>query len=167
MTNLASYLDYFKTLQREHIAINSFFVMDIQEPLNALRTGMVFPALLMNNVTGSLISPNFDNVTDEIKCEFLILGHLENLDDFPAEMQLLADMKDIGMDIVRRMRNDVYKCESRAMKAIPGFSVNSVTYQMADQVFENSFGFHFTFSIYCGIDLSYNASRWVGKVIPK
>ena len=160
MTDLNDYLHYFKKLADEHVDIKDFYVMDINEPLIAMRDAIQFPALILNSLAGSLSAPNLDNTLDEIKGGFLIVGQLENLDDFPGEMALLQSMKQIGSEIMARMIRDVYKCEPLATKAIPGFKVNSVQYEMIDRVFENGFGFLFNFTIITTIDLQYDASKW-------
>jgi len=160
MTDVRAYLHYFQTLAHEHKDINDFYVMDINEPLQALRGSMNFPALIMNTVDGKFIAPNLDNLLDETRGSFLILGHLENIDDFSAEMLLLQNMKQIGQSIIARMNYDMLKCEPRIYKAFTGFNLNSVSYQMVDGIFDNCFGFLFSFRMYSPIDLSFNVLQW-------
>jgi len=166
MTDLRDYISYFQQLACEHKDIKDFYIMDINEPLMAMRSQMQYPALILNSLAGTLKAPNLDNTLDEIKGGFLIVGQLEQLDDFPGEMLLLQHMKQIGSDIIARMLRDMRKCEPRAVKAIPGFNINTVQYLMVDQVFENGFGFLFTFSILSTIDLQYDSTKWdAGKTI--
>lgn len=160
MTDLNDYLHYFKTLADEHVDIKDFYIMDINEPLAALRGEMKYPVLILNALTGNFAAPNLDAVTDEIKGGFLIIGQLAKLDDFPGEMTLLQQMKQIGVDILARMLHDVWKCEPRASKAIPGFKVDSVTYQQIDQIFENCFGYLFNFTVMAPVDLQYDETKW-------
>ena len=160
MTDVRAYLHYFQYLAQSHVAINSFFVMDVNEPLAAMRDKIVYPALIMNTISGSFVAPNHDNTLDDVTGGFLILGRLGDIDDFVGEMLLLEQMKQIGTDIIARMNYDLIKCESRAAKAIIGFSINSVSYQMADGIFDNCFGFFFTFKLISPVDLSYNAAKW-------
>ena len=166
MTDVRNYISYFQQLANEHKEIKNFYIMDINEPLMAMRGEMQYPALILNSLAGSLKAPNLDNTLDQIKGGFLIVGQLEQLDDFPGEMLLLEQMKQIGSDIIARMLHDMLKCEERAVKAIPGFDINSVQYHMIDQVFENGFGFLFNFNISTTIDLQYDADKWdSGKTI--
>jgi hypothetical protein len=134
--------------------------MDINEPLAALRSGMQLPALIMNTVTGNFNASNLDNVLDEIKGGFLIIGQLQNVDDFAAEMTILENMKQIGIDIISKMNYDMLRCEPRAQKAIIGFNLNSVSYQMVDAMFDNCFGFFFSFKLYGNLDLKYDPLKW-------
>lgn len=160
MTDVRAYLHYFQTLALEHISLNDFYVMDINEPLAALRGKMQFPALIMSNLVGNFVAPNLDNILDEVKGGFLVLGHLDNVDDFSAEMLMLQQMKQIGTDIIARMNNDLKKCEPRAQKAFIGFHLGSVSYQMVDGIFDNCVGFLFTFKVFSKMDIAYNAAKW-------
>ncbi len=160
MTDVRAYLHYFQQLAQQHVAINSFFVMDVNEPLGAMRDKIKYPSLIMNTLSGSYAAPNHDNTLDDVTGGFLILGRLANIDDFAGEMLLLEQMKQIGTDIISRMNYDLRKCELRASKAIVGFSINSVSYQMADGIFDNCFGFFFTFKLISPVDLCYNAAKW-------
>lgn len=160
MTDVRAYLHYFQTLASEHVEIKDFYVMDINEPLQALRGSMKFPALIMNTLSGNFVAPNHDNILDEVKGSFLILDHLDNIDDFSGEMLLLQHMKQIGQAIISRMNYDLVKCEPRATKAILGFHISSVSYEMVDGIFDNCFGFLFTYRFFNKLDLSYNSLQW-------
>ncbi|MDP1624110.1 MAG: hypothetical protein Q8M08_17440 [Bacteroidales bacterium] len=160
MTDVRAYLRYFQNLAQWHNDLHDFYVMDINEPLQALRGSMQFPALIMNSLSGSFVAPNLDNTLDEVKGGFLVLGRLDNVDDFSGEMLLLQHMKQIGQSIFSRMNHDLLTCEPRALKAILGFNINSVSYQMVDGIFDNCFGFLFSFRIHTKLDLSYNPLQW-------
>jgi hypothetical protein len=160
INNIQDYISYFQQLANEHVEINDFYIMDINEPLMAMRGEMQYPALILNALAGNLLSRNLDCTLDQVKGGFLIVGHLAQLDDFTGEMELLRQMKAIGGEIIARMVHDVYKCELRAVKAIPGFDINTVQYQMIDGIFENGFGFLFNFTITSLMDLEYDATRW-------
>ena len=88
---------------------------------------------------------------------FLIIGHLDQIDDFSGELFLLAEMKQIGTDIIARMLHDTLKCDPLTMKAISGFNINSVSYEMLGPVFDNDFGFLFSFKItsLANLDISF------------
>jgi len=74
-------------------------------------------------------------------------------------MQLVSKMKQIGNDIISRMLSDFMKCELLAQKAIPGFNINSVTYEMLGPVFDNDFGMIFSFKLLGCLDLEYDSSK--------
>jgi len=160
MTDVRAYLHYFQTLAHEHVSIKDFYVMDINEPLAALRDKIQYPALIMNTMTGSFLAPNHDNLLDEVRGGFLILGRLDNVDDFSGEMLMFQQMKQIGTDIISRMNHDLMKYEPIAQKAILGFHLNSVSYQMVDGIFDNCFGFLFTFRVTSSADMTYDTAKW-------
>jgi len=160
MTDINSYVEYFRTIAREHKEINNFYMMDINEPLDALRSTIQYPALILTSLSGNLESSNLDNILDTVNGGFMILGHLTQVDDFSAEMQLVSKMKQIGTDVIARMLHDYLKCELLALKAIPGFNINSVSYEMLGPVFDNDYGVMFSFILQDCLDLEYNPLQW-------
>lgn len=160
MTDINSYVEYFRTLAREHKEINDFYMMDINEPLDALRSTIKYPALILTSLSGNFEASNLDNILDSINAGFLIIGHLDQVDDFSAEMLLVSRMKQIGTDVIARMLHDYMNCELLAMKAIPGFNINSVSYEMLGPVFDNDYGVMFLFKLQDYLGLEYELEKW-------
>ena len=160
MTDISSYVEYFRTLAREHKEINDFYMMDINEPLAALRSNIKYPALILTSLSGNFEASNLDNILDSVNAGFLIIGHLDQIDDFSGEMQLLSKMKQIGRDIIARMLEDHLKCELLALKAIPGFHINSVSYEMLGPVFDNDFGVMYSFKLLDCVGLEFDSTKW-------
>ena len=61
-------------------------------------------------------------------------------------------MKQIGTDIIARMLHDYLKCEILTLKAIPGFKVNSVSYEMLGPVFDNDYGMMYSCNWYKSVN---------------
>jgi hypothetical protein len=160
MTDINSYVEYFRTLAQEHKEISDFYMMDINEPLDALRSTIKYPALILTSLSGAFEASNLDNTLDSVNGGFLIIGHLDQVDNFSAEMQLVSKMKQIGIDIISRMLHDHLKCETLALKAIPGFNVNTVAYETLGPVFDNDFGVMFSFKHQDCLDLEFDPSKW-------
>jgi len=160
MTDIKSYVEYFRNLAKEYKEINDFYMMDINEPLDALRSNIKYPVLILTSLSGIFEAPNLDNILDSINGGFLIIGHLDQVDDFSAEMQLVSKMKQIGTDVIARMLYDHMKCELLALKAIPGFNVNTVSYEMLGPVFDNDYGVMFSFKLEDCLGLGYDPSIW-------
>jgi hypothetical protein len=59
------------------------------------------------------------------------------------------------------MLYDYLKCEPLALKAIPGFNINSVSYEMLGPVFDNDYGVLFSFKLQDCLDLEYDPYNWV------
>jgi len=160
MTDINSYVEYFRNLAREHKEINDFYMMDINEPVDALRSTIKYPALILTSLTGTFEASNLDNILDSVNVGFMILGHLDQIDDFSAEMQLVSKMKQIGTDIIARMLHDYLKCEPLAQKAIPGFNINSVSYETLGPVFDNDFGLMFSLKLIEILSLEFDSAAW-------
>jgi hypothetical protein len=134
--------------------------MDINEPLDALRSNIRYPALILASLSGNFEASNLDNILDLINGGFLIIGHLDQIDDFSGEMLFVSKMKQIGGDIIARMLHDYLKYEHLVLKAIPGFSINTVSYEMLGPVFDNDYGMTYLFQLLDTLDLKYDPSRW-------
>ena len=160
MTDINSYVEYFSTLAREHKEINDFYMMDINEPLDALRSKIKYPALILTSLSGNFEASNLDNILDVVNGGFLIIGHLDQIDDFSGEMQLVSWMKQIGTDIIARMLHDHIRCEPLAVKAIPGFNINSVSYEMLGPELDNDYGVMISFKLLDCLDLEYDSEKW-------
>jgi len=163
MTDINSYVEYFRTMAREHKEINDFYMMDINEPLDALRSTIKYPALILTSLSGTFEASNLNNILDSVNGGFMIIGHLDHIDDFSAETQLVSRMKKIGIDVIARMLNDYLKCELLALKAIPGFNINSVNYETLGPVFDNDYGMMFSFKFQICLDLEYVIPKWVNS----
>ena len=163
MTDINSYVEHFRTLAREHKEINDFYMMDINEPLDAPRSNIKYPALILTSLSGNFEASNLDNILDSINAGFMILGHLDQVDDFSGEMQLVSNMKQIGSDIISRMLYDHLRCEPLAVKAIPGFNLNSVSYEMLGPVFDNDFGVIYSFQLKHAAVCNFDSSKWLSK----
>ena len=135
-------------------------MMDVKEPLAALRSNIKYPALILTSLSGNFEASNLDNILDIINGGFLIIGHLHQIDDFSEEMLLIAKMKQIGIDVVARMLHDHLKCEPLALKAIPGFNINSVSYEMLGPVFDNDYGVMYSFKLQDSLDLKDDPLMW-------
>ena len=135
-------------------------MMDINKPLAALRSNIKYPALILTSLSGNFEASNLDNILDLINGGFLIIGHLDQIDDVSGEILVLGRMKQIGTDIISRMLHDYLKCELFTLKAIPGFNLNSVSYEMLGLVFDNDFGMLILFKIQDCLDLEYNSEKW-------
>ena len=160
MTDINSYVEYFRTIASEHKEINDFYMMDINEPLAALRSKIKYPALILTSLSGNFEASNLDNILDVVNGGFLIIGHLEQVDDFSGELLVLARMKQIGTDIIARMLHGHMRCELLTQKAIPGFNINSVSYEILGPVFDNDFGVLYTFNLIDCLSLENNSAIW-------
>ena len=161
MNDINSYVEYVRTLAREHKEINDFYMMDINEPLDALRSTIKYPALILTSLSGNFEASNLDNILDSVNGGFMILDHLDQVDNFSAEMQLVSKMKQIGADIIARMLYDQMKCDLLVLKAIPGFNINSVTYEMLGPVFDNDYGVLYSYKFLRCIVMEYNPLIWL------
>jgi hypothetical protein len=160
MADISSYIEYFRRLAAEHREINGFYMMDINEILDGLRSTIKYPALIVENLSGSYLASNLDNPLQLINGGFLIIDHLPSPDDFQGEVAIIDRMKLIGHQVIARMLQDYLKCETLAEKAIPGFDVNNVKFEVIGPVFDNDFGLMYSFKLIIMLDLEYNPIYW-------
>jgi hypothetical protein len=124
-----------------------------------------YSTLFLSSLSGNFEASNLDNILDLINGGFLIIGHLDQIDDFSGEMQLVSKMKQIGTDIISRMLHDHMKCEPLALKAILGFNINSVSYEMLGPVFDNDFGVMFSFKLQDCLNLTLDSNGWYCSIL--
>jgi hypothetical protein len=160
MADISSYIEYFRRLAAEHKDINGFYMMDINEILNGLRLTVKYPALILENISGSYLASNLDNPLEVINGGFLILDHLPNPDDFQGEVVIIERMKQIGHQVIARMLNDHLKCELLTEKAITGFDVNLVNFEAVGPVFDNDYGMIFSFKMQDFLNISHDLDLW-------
>jgi hypothetical protein len=129
--------------------------MDINEILDDLRSTVKYPALILENLSGSYLASNLDNPLEVINGGFLIIDHLPNADDFQGEVVIIDRMKQIGHQDVARMLHDHLKCELLAEKAIPGVDVNTVSFEVIWPVFDNDYRIMFSFKLLDCLNLEY------------
>lgn len=167
MTQVEAYLEYFRQIAREHYQIRHsetekhFFMMDITEVLNSLKSGIRYPAMILNSLSGNIFDKKEDNILDVINAGFLVLDISKNIEDYAREMQIMHSTKQICMDIIARLKFDQQNCVELSELAIPGFDPDRVKYQSIGPVFDNCFGWHFTFPILDHLDLEYDPDKWI------
>jgi hypothetical protein len=161
MADISSYIEYFRRIATEHKEINGFYMMDINEILDGLRSTVKYPALILENLSGSYMASNLDNPLEVINGGYLIIDHLPNPDDFQREVFLIDRMKRIGNQVIARMLHDHLKCELLTSKSIPGFDVNTVTFEVMGPVFDNDFGILYSFKLEDLLDLEYQEEMWL------
>jgi len=147
MADISSYIEYFRKVAAEHKDIKGFYMMDINEILDGLRSTVKYPAMILENLSGAYMASNLDNPLEVINGGFLIIDHLPNPDDFQGEVIIIDRMKEIGTQVIARILHDKMKCELLAEKAIPGFDINSVSFEVIGPVFDSDFGLFFSFKI--------------------
>jgi hypothetical protein len=161
MADISSYIEYFRRIAAEHKDIKGFYMMDINEILDGLRSTVKYPALILENLSGSYLASNLDNPLEVINGGFLIIDHLPNPDDFQGEVVIIDRMKEIGHQVIARMLHDKMKCELLAEKAIPGFDLKTVNFEVVGPVFDNYFGLLFSFEMLCSIGFELIQDKWV------
>jgi hypothetical protein len=167
MTQIEAYLEYFQQIARQHYLIRHsatekhFFMMDITEVLNNLKSGIRYPAMILNSLSGNIFDKKEDNILDVINAGFLVLDISKNIEDYSREMQIMHSTKQICMDIIARLKFDQENCVELSELAIPGFDPDRVKYQSIGPVFDNCFGWHFTFPVLDHLDLEYDPDKWI------
>ena len=80
--------------------------------------------MILTSPSGNFEASNLDNTLDLINRGFLIIEHLDQIDDFQNKILLIDRMKSIVHNVISRMMNDHIKCEPFSEKAIGRFDIN-------------------------------------------
>ena len=87
----------------------------------------------------------------------MVIDHADSVDDFTREMQILGDTFEWSMQILSKLKND-----AACGEFIRKFDVNSIKFEMLGPVFDNDYGFMFTFDLRFFVsDLSYKPDQWL------
>jgi hypothetical protein len=160
--NFTDYSDYFELLatKLKDVAHTpdapKFARFNIEEILAGMAHGIdpTTPCLLLESFEGRL-SEEGDNVMDTQDAAFLIMQWCE-LEDFGAQNAIIDRAKKIGFKIVAKLRHD-----ARKDVGLKHFDRNSVAYEKVGPIFENCFGYRFTFSFFNPVSLAVNAADWL------
>lgn len=90
-------------------------MMDINEPLDALRSTIKYPALILTSLSGNFQALNLDDILDVVQGGFLLIDHPAHHDDFPSQTLSLSPTKMIGTQIIKTMLADHLTCEEPAV----------------------------------------------------
>ena len=170
----AQYIQYFKELAEQHYLIlhdddtrRSFYRANIEELLDGLKDAKLsFPCLVLDSQSGQVSGQSgfFDNPWDNTPGAFTILKKVKQ-SDFDDENTVLDATKQIGFDIIARMKLDFTKKVTRDDGSIKlyYFNPSSVRYYKVGPLNDQEFGYRFEFLIGSPMEvgLGYVADRWV------
>lgn len=100
-------LEYFKSLAKNHIAINSFIgysPMELSTKMNTVK-GIEYPALVLYNYEGKL-DGNKQRTIAQRTISFAVVKHVKKLDNFDEQYTAIAESEVIGLAILSRINYD-------------------------------------------------------------
>ena len=129
-----------------------------EEVLTGLRSDIKTPALILESYEGQLIDNKSDNFLSSREGAFMILKQVQP-DNFDQENQFLDDSERIGLEIIKRIKRDakIYPIQNRTPKI---FNLSSVSWQKVGPVFDNYYGYRFTFNMGDIEDMSFDQNLW-------
>jgi hypothetical protein len=161
---LQAYTDYFLDIATRlkeigHTEARKRFTrFNIEEVFSGLRSTLDLNnfCLCLESFEGNLGANNYDQVFDNNTCAFMIVKNCGN-DNFVMETQICDQAKVIGMKVVAKMAFDAERRQrGLAPVALKNFDINSVQYEKVGPIFDNCFGYRFTFQVYDSLPLVYN-----------
>ena len=165
MPTVSEYVEYFEEISRQHTEIQHtddekhFARINIEEVLTGLRSSILTPALILESFEGGLIDNKSDNILADRMGAFMILKQVQ-MDNFTQEAEFLDDCERIGLDVIRRMRRDarVQPIQDRLLR---GLQLSKVGWMKVGPVFDNWYGYRFTFSLEDYETMKYDDSKWL------
>lgn len=156
----SDYISYFENIARRHKSIlhtdsaKHFYRMDIDEVLTGLRTDIRYKVLILENHEGKFTDQLSDNIYEIQSGAFLVLDNLAKNGDYNAIATIQDACYQIGLDIYSWIKKD------KAARVLPGIDINSFAYQKVGPLFDNAYGYRFTFNISKANGLAFDASKW-------
>lgn len=115
----------------------------MEEVLNKIRSDLEFvPGMVIKNESGSVQGLGKGNLVELHRCAFMILQHCPN-DDYTVYQQAFNDSFEIGRKILGKMAKDKTDCIGIMLH----LDLNSISWQKIGPVYDNCYGYEFTFSI--------------------
>ena len=148
--DFAPYSAYFESLAKRLVDIGhtnarpKFCRFNIEEVIDGLATDLdtTTPVLLLESFEGRFFDNGSDQAFDEQAGAFLIMQQA-GASDFAAQNAIIDRAKRIGRKMIARLRKD-------SRRQVPGalsqFDLSKVEYQKVGPVFDNCYGYRFTFS---------------------
>jgi hypothetical protein len=161
---LQAYTDYFLDIatRLKEIAHSEakkrFTRINIEEVFSGLRSSLDLNnfCLCLESFEGSLGANNYDQVFDNNIGAFMIVKNCR-VDDFVQETQICDQAKQIGLKVVAKMAYDAERRQrGLAPVALKNFDIASVQYEKIGPLFDNCFGYRFTFLTYDSLSLVHN-----------
>ncbi len=165
MPSVKEYVDYFEGIATQHKEIQHtdakkhFARINIEEVLTGLRSSIFTPALILESFEGGLIDNKSDNILADRMGAFMILKEVEH-DNFKQEAEFLDDCERIGLDAIRRMRRDA-RVQPIQARLLRGLQLSKVGWMKVGPVFDNWYGYRFTFSLEDHENMKYDDSKWL------
>lgn len=166
---LQAYTDYFLDVATRlkdigHTEAKERFTrFNIEEVFSGLRSKIDLNnfCLCLESFEGSLSANNANQVFDNNIGAFVIVKNCQ-IDNFVMETQICDQAKKIGLKVVAKM---VYDVELRYKGLVPvalkNFDISSVQYEKVGPVFDNCFGYRFTFLTYDSLTLVHNPNDYL------
>ena len=107
---------------------------------------------------GHLVDNNADLILDDKTCAFTILIK-GKVNDIPARRINLEKARQIGLDVISRLKKYKRTMTTDYLKW-RGFDINSVSYFKVGPVFDDAYGYRFTFVVASPENLAYDATKW-------
>jgi len=121
---------YFEHLANSHRSIGHtpeekhFFRFELEEMLTGMRSGVNYPALILEGYDFSFADEDSDNVHKRVNCAFMLVGKVSDKGDFDEIHALWDHLEEIGDELIIRILHDK---RSRRIDCLAYFSARSVT----------------------------------------
>jgi hypothetical protein len=138
--NVTDYIEYFQDLAGRHKDINGFYIMDINEIETSIRNDLKYPAMVLVSITGGIDAGNEDNILNRPKSGFILIDHLEQVDDYAGEIAAMDKTFKICKQVMAKIKKDA-ECDGNILD----IDITTIKYEMMGPVFDNDWGWLFSF----------------------
>lgn len=108
----ADLVSYFENLAASHTALKHtpeekhFFRFELEEMLTGMRSGVNYPAIILEGYDFNFVDGDSDNVHKRINCGFMVIGKVSDKGDYDAIHTLWDTLEEIGDEIIIRILHD-------------------------------------------------------------
>ena len=159
----ADLVSYFENLATSHTAIRHtqeekhFFRFELEEMLTGMRSGVNYPALVLEGYDFTFVDGDSDNVHKRLNCGFMVIGKVSDKGDYDQIHELWDSLEEIGDEIIIRILHDK---RERKTDCLAFFSVRSVSGTPLADMNLIHYGFRYEFQLTWPVSNDINLSVW-------
>jgi len=159
----AEFVAYFENLAASHSSIRHqvgekhFFRFELEEMLTGMRSGINYPAIILEGYDFNFVDVDSDNVHKKINCGFMIIGKVSDKGDYDTIHTLWDTLEEIGDEIIVRILHDK---RERKTGCLAYFHIRNVSGAPLTDVNLIHYGFRYEFQLSWPISNEIDTEVW-------
>jgi hypothetical protein len=153
-TSLPEFIQYFRDLAKDHVALKGFAHGPVSRIIAGSRSDNDYPMLWLETPTLGLLDKDGTAPFGQRSSAFVVLQKAPR-DDYEAQDAVWAETEALALDVLSRLRK-AHKEREIVLSSLDGTQLEAV----ATLTVANEIGWRYEFSLGDYVSLSYDKARW-------